>query len=158
MPRKQPAAAPHGPRIRDERQKLVRELIAKARRLLDATPDDRHEPAEELVRELIDTALFSLDLADVRWGTARAEEGGPSRADSRDDRRVRVRPARRPRCEGCCLMRVATRSRLACDSGWMKSMKDPAAGEASRLTRSRDSGHNSNWPPAVHFVLADCGN
>ena len=75
MPRKQPATAPHGPRIRDERQKLVRELIAKARRLLDATPDNRHEPAEELVRELIDTALFSLDLADVRWGAL-----GPKRA------------------------------------------------------------------------------
>ena len=82
MPRKQPAPAPPGPRTRDEHQKLVRVLIAKARRLLDATPDDRHEPAEELVRELIDTALLSLDLADVRWhglGPKRAANPGLTR-------------------------------------------------------------------------------
>ena len=151
MPRKQPATSPHGPRIRDERQKLVRELIAKARRLLDATPDNRHEPAEELVRELIDTVLFSAGPRRCAMGGALAEEGGPSRARlAGRSPRPSSSGGRRPRCElsppDANRDQVEARLRLRLDGVY----EGPGRGRGQPfLTGARDSGHNSNWPPAA---------
>ena len=159
MPRKQPAAAPHGPRIRDERQKLVRVLIAKARRLLDATPDDRHEPAEELVRELIDTALFSLDLADVRWrglGPKRAANPGLTRGTIAASEFVRRAEASLRRLlPDASRDQIEARLRLRLDEVY----EGPGRGRGQPVDAIEGLWAQLELATrAVHFVLADCGN